>query len=116
PTEANETGEEETEESESEEEEETGPKTHIVTIKDLRLNPQELTIKKGDTVQWKNEDTWEGDEETDHYLAAHTNEFRTPVLHYGDEFEHTFNNTGTFTYIDIFYKERNYLRGKIIVE
>lgn len=97
-------------------EEKLPPSTHIITIKDLRLNPMELTIKKGNTVVWKHEDEWEKDEKTKHYLAAHTNEFRSPVLYYGDTFNHTFNKIGTFTYIDIIYKDRDYMRGKIIVE
>lgn len=105
------------EESQEEGKEEALPSgTRVITIKDLKLDPQELTIKKGDTVIWKHEDTWEEDEETRHYLAAHSNEFRTPILYYGDTFEHTFNKTGTFTYIDVLYKERSYMRGTIIVE
>ncbi len=89
---------------------------HTVIIKDLKLNPKELTIKKGDTVVWEHEDTWEDEGSTRHYIAAHTNEFRSSILFYGDTFEHTFENEGTFTYIDVLYKERNALRGKIVVE
>jgi len=110
---------EETKEEESEEtevEEELPPGTHLVTIKKLKLEPQELTIKKGNTVIWEHQDEWEEDDETRHYLAAHSNEFRTPILYKGDKFEHTFNETGTFTYIDVLYKGRGQMRGKIIVE
>ena len=112
--------EEETEPSETEEEteeeteQELPPGHHIITIKELRLDPKELTIQKGDTVIWKHEDTW--DDTTKHYLAAHTNEFRSPIFYYGEEFNHTFNEAGTFTYFDIMYKERDLMRGKIIVE
>lgn len=110
---------EEAEINESEEEqaeEELPPGTHVVTIKELKLEPQELTIKKGDKVVWKHEDEWEEEGETRHYLAAHNNEFRTPILYYGDTFEHTFSETGIFTYIDIMYGGRDYMRGKIVVE
>lgn len=107
---------EETEEIEEEEKEELPAGAQVITIKELRLEPQELTIEKGDTVVWKHEDKWEKNEETKHYLAAHSNEFRSPILYYGSTFEHTFNKTGTFTYIDVMYKERSYMRGKIIVE
>jgi len=89
---------------------------HVVIIKDLKLDPQELTINQGDTVVWKHEDTYEKEEETRHYIAAHSNEFRSPIFYYGQTFNHTFNKIGTFTYIDIIYKERNNLRGTIIVE
>jgi plastocyanin len=99
-----------------EQEEELPPGTHIVTIKDLSLSPKELTIKQGDTVVWKHEDTWENDGETRHYLAAHSNEFRSPIFYYGETFEHTFENEGTFTYIDVLYKDRGYMRGEIVVE
>ncbi len=104
------------EEGKVEEGGEAPPQRHIVVIKELRLDPQELTIKRGDTVVWDNQDDWEGDEETKHYLAAHSNEFRSSVLYKGDMFEHTFNKTGTFTYIDILYKDRDYMRGEIKVE
>ncbi len=117
PEEENETGEDgETELNESQEEEQTEespPGTHTITIKDLKLDPQELTIKKGDTVVWKHEDKWE--DNTQHYLAAHSNEFRSPLFYYGEEFEHTFDEAGTFTYFDVMYKERNTIRGTIIV-
>jgi len=106
----------ETEEQEETVEEEIPPGTHIITIKDLKLDPQELTIKQGETVIWKHEDTYETDESTRHYIAAHSNEFRSPLLFYGNTFQHTFNNTGTFTYIDIIYKDRKAMRGTIIVE
>lgn len=86
-----------------------------ILIKDLKLIPQELTVKKGDTVTWKHQDKGDGDD-TRHYLAAHSNEFRTPILCYGDTFSHTFNTVGTFTYVDIVYKEKDDLRGEIIVE
>jgi plastocyanin len=99
-----------------EQEEDLPPGTHIVTIKDLSLVPKGLTIKQGDTVVWKHEDTWENDGETRHYLAAHSNEFRSPIFNYGETFEHTFDNEGTFTYIDVLYKDRGYMRGEIVVE
>jgi len=109
--------EEENEEQGIEEEkEELLPAANTIIIKDLKLDPQELTILKGDTVIWKHEDTWEQEGSTRHYLAAHSNEFRSPILFYGDTFNHTFNKNGTFTYIDIIYKEKASMRGTIIVE
>jgi plastocyanin len=89
---------------------------HTVLIKGLKLNPKELEIKKGDTVIWEHNDDWESDGPTKHYFAAHSNEFRTPILYKGDTFEHTFEEEGTYTYLDIIYKDRGNLYGKIIVE
>ena len=108
--------EEVTNKSVEEEKEELLPAANTIIIKDLKLDPQELTILKGDTVIWKHEDTWEQEGSTRHYLAAHSNEFRSPILFYGDTFNHTFNKNGTFTYIDIIYKEKASMRGTIIVE
>ncbi len=115
-------GEEEEEEAEIEEEEQEAeeieevlpPGTHLVIIKDMKLEPLELTIKKGEAVLWKHEDEFQ--DVTRHYLAAHNGEFRSPILFYGDRFNHTFDKEGAFTYFDIIYKETNLLRGKIIVE
>ncbi|HZX44293.1 MAG TPA: hypothetical protein VFF28_01280 [Candidatus Nanoarchaeia archaeon] len=89
-------------------------KTFTVTIQELKLSPQDLTINKGDTVIWKHEDRWETD--TKHYLTAHSNEFRSPVMKYGETFSHTFNTPGIYTYIDPIHKDRDLLYGKIIVE
>jgi plastocyanin len=104
----------EAEEEEQEEEEVLPPGTNLVTIKDMKLDPLELTIKKGETVLWKHEDEFQ--ENTRHFLSAHNGEFRSSFLFYGDTFNHTFDKEGTFTYFDIIYKDRTLLRGKIIVE
>lgn len=90
--------------------------SHVVIIKDLKLEPRELNISVGDTVVWKDEDEWEKEGETKHYLVAHSNEFRSPHLYYGDTFSHTFSKKGTFTYFDVIYKDKENLKGKIIVE
>ncbi|MBU0627708.1 MAG: hypothetical protein KKC75_00840 [Nanoarchaeota archaeon] len=97
-------------------ESDSGPGEHIIVINDLKYDQQTLTISQGDTVMWKNQDTWSNDGETKHYIAAHSNEFRSSVMPYGGTFSHTFNNTGTFTYIDVIYKDRASMRGTIIVE
>lgn len=107
---------EEVELEEGEEEKILPPGTHMVTIKDLKLDPQELTIKKGDTIIWKHEDEWEKEGATRHLLYQHFNVFRSPLLYYGDTFNHTFTEEGTFTYQDAMYKEKDNMRGKIIVE
>ncbi|MEA2036524.1 MAG: hypothetical protein U9O94_03385 [Nanoarchaeota archaeon] len=93
--------------------EETPSEKNIIIIKDLKLEPQELTIKKGEKVTWKHQDEWSTN--TKHLLNSHSNEFRSPVMLYGDEFTCKFENNGTFTYIDIMQKGRIYLRGTITV-
>ncbi|MBW2989404.1 hypothetical protein KY358_03740 [Candidatus Woesearchaeota archaeon] len=113
--------EESVDEAEDEEAEEDGEEKHLpetitITIKGLKLEPQEIMIKQGDTVVWKHEDEWEEEGETRHYIAAHSNVFRSPILYYGDEFSYTFKNRGTFTYFDVLYKKKPQMRGEIIVE
>ena len=100
----------------NETQEELPPGTHIIVIKDLKLEPQELTIKQGETIIWKHEDSSEEDELTKHYIAAHSNEFRSEIFYFGQTFNHTFENTGEFTYIDVLYKDRKAMAGTIIVE
>ncbi len=109
------------EESDEEVEEETGSEevqegVYTITIQDLKLSNKELTVKKGETVIWEHNDAYETDGQTKHMVAAHTNEFRSGIMLKGDKFEHTFEDTGTFTYIDVFYKDKGDLRGTIIVE
>jgi len=109
--------ENETEEQIKEEtEKKTELKTWNVNIEDLKLNPKELTIGKGDIVVWSHKTTQWGDEEIIKVqLVTHIPEFRSPLLTTGDSFSHTFNKTGTFTYIDLFHKDREQMRGTVIV-
>jgi len=92
------------------------PGAHIVTIKDLKLDPQELTIQQGDTIVWNHEDEWEEEGVTKHYIAAHNNEFRSSIFYYGETFNHTFDEAGNFTYFDVLYPKKDGLRGEIVVE
>ncbi|MAP81276.1 MAG: plastocyanin [Aequorivita sp.] len=32
------------------------PKTHVVTIKNMKFSPDVITVKKGDTIKWINKD------------------------------------------------------------
>jgi len=47
-------------------------------------------------------------------VASHHNVFRSPQLKLEESYSFTFNNTGTYTYIDPIYKE--IMSGVIIVE
>ena len=95
--------------------EETSGTTHIIKIEALRVKPEELTIKMGDTVIWKNNDKFE-EGGVFHQLVAYKKEFRGPRFFRGEQFQHTFNTPGTFVYTDLIYKERESMRGIIIVE
>lgn len=67
--------------------------TNAVSIENFAYAPQELTIKKGQTVTWTNKDS-----------APHTvtstsgNTLDSPLLKKGEKFSFTFSETGTFEY------------------
>ena len=67
----------------------------LVIIKDFKFIPQEITIKRNQTLRWENQEKRQfhsvwfealGEEEPDDYLFA------------GDSYERTFNTTGSFPY------------------
>ncbi|MBI4150794.1 cupredoxin family copper-binding protein [Candidatus Woesearchaeota archaeon] len=64
---------------------------HIVTINKFKFSPSSITIKAGETVLWKNQ------ESVSHTVAvdgAESNE-----LFEGDTWSHTFTTAGTFDYV-----------------
>lgn len=67
----------------------------LVIIKGFKFIPQEITIKRNQTLRWENQEKRQfhsvwfealGEEEPDDYLFA------------GDSYERTFNTTGSFPY------------------
>jgi len=67
----------------------------LVIIKNYKFIPQEITIKRDQTLRWENQEKRQyhsvwfealGEEEPDDYLFA------------GDSYERTFNKTGSFPY------------------
>ena len=67
-------------------------KEHKVSIKDLKYNPKELKIKKGDTVVWTNAD------ERDHTVTADDGSFKSPNLGDGERFTQKFDTVGRYKY------------------
>ncbi len=61
-----------------------------VSISNFAFNPQQLTVAKGTTVQWTNNDS----------VAHSVNSdlFNSPLISTGQSFEFTFNSTGSFDY------------------
>src|SRR4051812_40463426 len=89
-----------------------------VTIKNFAFDPSTITINQGDSVTW----TWAGPD-TNHSVTSDPNQAdsfdsdpgRTPSSadHLpGSTFAHTFNTSGTFTYI---CKVHSFMTGKVIV-
>ncbi len=76
-----------------------------VLIQGYKFQPDILTIQKGDTVTWTNQDSVKHN--------ATNNSFDTGLLSKGQSAQQTFNETGTFDY---FCTPHPYMKGKIIVK
>ncbi len=77
----------------------------MISIQNFTFSPATLTVKKGATVTWTNNDP-----------AAHTiksNSFNSGSLAKGDTFKFTFDSAGTFDYSCGIHPS---MLGKIIVE
>lgn len=67
-------------------------KEHKVALKDVKFNPRELKVKKGDTVVWVNAD------ERDHTVTADDKSFNSGNLGDGESFRQKFEKPGRYKY------------------
>lgn len=74
-----------------------------IEIKDLKFIPNKLNITKGTTVIWFNNDLIMVNERI-HMVVAHNNMFRSQRLYYKQTFNFTFDEPGTYTYVDPVYR------------
>ncbi len=65
-----------------------------VSMKDIKFDPSDLSIKAGDTVTWVNDDTVGHDVTGDDFKSGDAG-----AMQNGDTFEHTFDAAGTFDYV-----------------
>lgn len=65
-----------------------------VSITATGFNPEDVTIKPGDTVTWKNNDA------ANHQVVADRGEFKSPVLKPGESFSFRFTTEDSFFYHD----------------
>jgi plastocyanin len=77
-----------------------------VTIKDFAFDPGDVTVAKGTTVTWKNDDS------ATHRIKSGDGSFDSEDLKNGDSFEHTFDTAGTFDYICGIHPS---MKGKVTV-
>lgn len=91
------------------------PTGHIIKIEEWEFDPDEITIKAGETVTWVNEKPT-GQRNSDAQLLR----IRGPCIGFksddfapGEEFSYTFEEVGECTYRDIY--QGNYA-GKITIE
>ena len=76
-----------------------------VSIKDYKFQPDQVTLKKGDTVTWTNMDA-----------VPHDVKFKdaeSPDMKKGETYSKTFNGTGTFDYICEIHPG---MKGKVTVQ
>ena len=79
--------------------------TNMVSINNFAFNPGVITVKKGTTVTWVNNDS------VTHTVKGNT--FSSPDISPGGKFEFTFNNAGTFNYNCAIPPS---MQGEVIVE
>jgi plastocyanin len=80
--------------------------TFAVAMRDIKFKPHKITIGKGDTVEWKNED------EAKHDAIGEDGTFDTPVISKGETSSHTFTKSGSYPY---FCSIHQGMDGKITV-
>ena len=65
-----------------------------VSMEGTQFDPATITVSKGDTVTWTNNDTVPHDVTGDDFKSGDAGGMQN-----GDTFEHTFTKTGTFDYV-----------------
>jgi plastocyanin len=78
-----------------------------VKIDNFVFNPQQITVKAGDTVTWVNHD------DIPHTVTSKTMAFRSKAMDTDDKFSFTFATPGTFPY---FCALHPHMTGTIVVE
>jgi len=73
----------------------------FVSIENFKFNPKEINISSGTTVVWTNNN---GASNKVHMIVSQTNIFRSERLYYGESFNFTFKEKGTYKYFDPIYK------------
>src|SRR5476651_1077812 len=78
-----------------------------VKIDNFTFNPQQITVKAGDTVTWVNHD------DIPHTVTSKTMAFRSKAMDTDDKFSFTFATPGTYAY---FCALHPMMTGSIVVE
>ena len=80
---------------------------NTVVIKNLAYSPAALTIQKGASVTWRNDDS------VQHSVVSDTGAFTSPTLNQGDTYTHQFTATGTFSYHCM---QHPFMKGSVVVQ
>ena len=81
----------------------------------MQFFPNTVTISLGETVRWINELDYHDKKARVSVYAHHNSLFRSPMLNYGEHYEFTFNEKGSYSYGAVPY-ESFFRRGTVIVE
>lgn len=81
--------------------------TNEVSIKNFAFSPATITVKKGTTVTWTNEDS------VSHTVTGDNGGPSSELIGQGDTYTYTFNEVGTFGY---HCKPHPSMVGKVVVE
>jgi len=76
-----------------------------IVVSGFSFNPNELSVKIGDTITWENQDSAV-------HTVVSTSLFESEVLNKGEKFSFTFDKTGEYNYNCGIHPS---MRGKIIV-
>jgi plastocyanin len=79
-----------------------------VTMKDIRFDPGEVTVKPGDSVTWTNDDSVGHDVTGDGFKSGEPG-----ALEQGDTFSHQFDKAGTFDYVCTVHPG---MKGAVVVQ
>ncbi|MCZ2154515.1 MAG: cupredoxin family copper-binding protein [Bryobacterales bacterium] len=82
-------------------------KHHVVVIKNFAYQPATITVKKGDTLEWKNEDI------VAHTVTANDKSFDSGSIAAGSSWKFTAKKAGNFDYICTFHPN---MKAKLIVQ
>jgi plastocyanin/uncharacterized membrane protein len=69
-----------------------GGTNHVVVMKQVHFSPSKITVKRGDTVVWKNDDIFS------HTVTAEDGSFDSGLIDPGHSWQMTFTNTQTVAY------------------
>jgi plastocyanin len=76
-----------------------GAKTTAVTMKDTNFDPQSVTVDKGGTVKWTNEDSVGHDVTKEAGPGPDFKSGSPGGLNQGDTYTHKFTTSGTYGYV-----------------
>jgi len=79
----------------------------LVHVDNFTFTPEEITINRGTTVTWVNDD------DIPHAIAASNKAFRSKAIDSEEKFSLTFNEPGTYEY---FCSLHPHMQGKVIVK